>query len=260
MPPKSKSEPINISDQIKDLKETILNRLEGLESKLSLMQHSLEQTTQIATKALNETHVLQTKVDECVLEQKNDMERINEAVELIKIAHQKQITRLEEALDDQVNRGMRSTLVFKGIQGGETSWSDTTTLLAKTISEMDSTNTEEQIQEMIDRAHRIQPKNKQGDGKKNYPRNIVAKFCTWKDAEKVKSIVINHTKQVREVQNRVYVEQLKSKKLTERANEAKLIRKELKQENPVWKLYVEYPAKLMVKKPGDKVYTVYQRF
>ena len=54
----------------------------------------------------------------------------------------KKIKQLEDILDDQVNRNMRSTLVFKGISlhESERSWDDTSKVLSDKISNMSSGN------------------------------------------------------------------------------------------------------------------------
>ena len=66
---------------------------------------------------------------------------------------------------------MRSTLVFKGIEGNERSWSETTAILAKTISSMDRTITEEKVVAMVDRAHILVKKTDKWDEANH---NIVA--------------------------------------------------------------------------------------
>ena len=100
---------------------------------------------------------------------------------------QKKIATLENDLDDQISRNMRTTLIFSGINGNEVKWDET----ANKLSEMDQDLEKDEIMKWIERTHRLTPKN----DKSGKPRKIVAKFESWKQSEKVKQIIIKFNRE-----------------------------------------------------------------
>lgn len=174
---------------------------------------------------------------------------------------------LEDKLDDQVNRSMRSTLVIKGIEGTESSWEDTKNKLSNIISNLTENKSANIIESWIERAHRLKrnnTSNSNNDTNNNpnraRPINIVAKFTSWKHSEEVKRIIINYNKNKNnDNQPRIYVEQLQSN-LASRTNEAKKYRKELRLQHPDWLMYVSHPARLFGKKPGEDKYAILKEF
>lgn len=252
MGPKNRN--MDIQEQLQDIKISILKRIEAMEDNITALftefkaiKQTATEAKQLANDAVEHSNFIEAKLS-C---------EIKESIAILQKKHEE----LEYRLDDQVNRGMRETLVFKGIDGKEGTWSDTANKLAHVISSMDEITTLEDVKTWIDRAHRAKERSDPDRQIQNRSPNIIAKFCSWKLAERTKSIIINYNKNnTTNTYKNVYVEQLQSKLLMGRNNDAKVFRKDIKQKNPEWKLYVEHPAKLMVKKPGDRVYSVLKEF
>ena len=253
MPPKKSSDSAN-----KTLEETnlaILKRLESIDNKFDLLNTRLIETNNIAMQAYQKAEEAHTLATECLA---NNAEA-DQAIRLVEqetITSNERIKELEAKLEDQINRSMRSTLVFKGVPGNEPSWTKTTETLSNLIHEIQPEIPCEVADSWIERAHRVKSKNGQKES-----LNIIAKFTSWKNSETVKDLFIQHNKKNKNSDTpKIYVEQLQSKLLAARSNEAKKFRKKLKEENPNWLLYVAHPAKLLCKKPGELKYIVLSEF
>lgn len=156
----------------------------------------------------------------------------------------------DEQIEDLRNRSMRSTLIFKGVAVGknEKTWSDTECELLKTIKKADK-----QIgDDIIERCHR-------GPVRKEQDPEIVCKFYSWKDAERVKQSFIE--KNIKDKKFNVFCKQKYGPLTTARRNMAMLERKRLMNEGIAAKAYVAYPAKLMIaQSKRDKKYTMHTNF
>ena len=102
----------------------------------------------------------------------------------------------------------------------------------------------------IERAHRT----KENRPEKNLP--IIAKFNNWNFSKEVKTSFIKAAKNGNDCTS-IFISQMYSPALTTRRNEAMEKWKELREEDQVIRAYVKYPAVLMVKQPGEAVYTPY---
>ena len=175
---------------------------------------------------------------------------------------QETLTSLDQKIEDQINRSCRSTLVFTNVNEKQNeSWDATTKILAGEIFrycrlDNNSTTSVEAIQKDIDRAHRT------GMKKENISRPITVKFSTWKAAQGIMSMIIRTNSKRDSPSHKIYVEQKYSSKLTERRNNAKVERKKLMQTDEYGsaKMYVCYPATLMVKNVGERKYSKLEEF
>ena len=70
--------------------------------------------------------------------------------------YERKIAVLEGVLDDQINRGMRTTLVFSGIEGDENNWDETAAKLSHNIHQMDPLLEQTEILNSIERGHHPQ--------------------------------------------------------------------------------------------------------
>lgn len=255
MGPKQKQ--TDYADRLKELEDNLLIKFEKLlDKKISLIQQQIdrvadavEEATLIASEALNCTRENKEKIYQLDLIYTKNSNKLDKL--------EKKCKELEDQLDDQTNRNMRTTLVFKGIAGQEKSWNETVNLLSEQISTMaeDKNITKAAVSMWIERGHRASKK----DGS-----NIIAKFLSWQHSERVKSILIKYNIESKRNGNLrtppIYVEQLLSQKTMVRMNAAKMKRKEMKAEHPDWKLHVVFPAKLMCKKPDDERYSIVSEF
>ena len=72
-------------------------------------------------------------------------------------------------------------------------------------------------------------------------------------SEKIKSVII---KANQEGKSAVFISQMYSKSLTERRNVALKYRTDLKQQDPSIKGYVKFPATLIIKRTGERKYSL----
>ena len=91
---------------------------------------------------------------------------------------------------------------------------------------------------------------------KNPNSPIYAKFLSWKVAQGILESII---KANREGKITIFTSQKYSKKVQDRKNSLLLKRKEFKEVEvrKTWKSYVKFPGVLMVKKPTDEKYKVF---
>ena len=138
---------------------------------------------------------------------------------------------------------MRSNLIFKGItEESKVTWDDTSQLLAGFITEnLNLPYSFDQLDMQISRAHRTSDNNSSRRNNKSEPRPIIAQFVNWRVAKEVWQKIIhlhsrNHLK--------VIVNQMFSKELTKRRNNALIKRKHYLRLHPGIQVKLDYPATL----------------
>lgn len=244
----------------KDL--TIENLDELLSKKLSEQKQEIVHELTIAM----EQRISSVEVSVSQLETKSTVNESN-----INQLEQK-ISFLENQMDDQINRSLRNTLIFRDIneqndeRNGEVSCSN---IIANMISNNLNIRFDDAF-DMIDRCHRgnisfadvANINNENGaDGRKNQSkiRPIYVKFCFWKDAQWVlRSLVENNIRN----KSKIKVDQMYSKSLSKRRNEALILRKDLLKDksNSIIKAYLAYPARLMVKEEHATKFSCFKSF
>ena len=249
MPPKKSSDSNKTHEE---MNLAILKWLESIDNKFDQLNTRLIETNNIAMQAYQKAEEAHTLAMKC-LANNAEADQAIQHVEQETVTFNEKIKELEAKLEDQINRSMQSTLVFiLFYPGNEPSWTKTTETLSNLIHEIQAEIPCEVAASWIERAHRVKSKN----GKQE-SLNIIAKFTSWKNSETVKDLFIQYNKTNKNQNSdtpKIYVEQLQSKLLAARSNEAKKVRKKLKEENPNWLLYVAHPAKLFCKKPGELKY------
>ena len=129
-------------------------------------------------------------------------------------------------MDDQVNRSLRSTLIFKVINEESNATWEATEEIVTSIIALHLKVSEEQASDMIERAHRGGSKQSgKSSSSKNGPRYIFVKFYSWKDDGMIRSGFADLNAKNRSMAIRV--NQMFSKRLTVRRNNAMLKRKQL---------------------------------
>ena len=160
---------------------------------------------------------------------------------------------MNTALDDSINRSMRNTLVIKGLkEEGEETYQQTTDVIARLIHGIDPTIATETVKNDIERAHRETKSNT--TNKK--PRFIFVKFHSWQKSELYKRTIQTHS--ISNNNFTISVDQMYSKEVFNRRNEALKVRRSRIEEGDTRKMYVKYPAKLMVKQ--NNKYIVLKEF
>ena len=146
---------------------------------------------------------------------------------------------------------MRNSLVIKGIPELENeSWEQSKHAVGNLLGPLLHENPLN-IADGIERAHRG------GEKRQNKPRNIYTRFYC---SENVKY----YNTKIRELNMRkatdVTCSLQFSKKLTIRRNNAMMERNNLKSSGKIVSGYVEFPADLMIKKPGSTRYELCEKF
>ena len=160
------------------------------------------------------------------------------------------VNKLELIVTDIADRNMRDTIVLQGIPEDalEKTWEDCAEKVAHWLA-ANLGGTFKQYNTEIYRCHR-------GAHNPNYPgpRQI---FCAirFRTAEKIRKLFENG-KKVRGVSQK----DMYSADTTAKRNQAMLYRKQHRDANPQDKLYVAYPAKVMIKRPADTKYNVLKQF
>ena len=225
--------------KLDDLHETITTN----HNKLTEALERIRNTELVAERALSLAIENEEKIN--IISKKTDVlqAKLNETESANQI--------LTDQLDDQINRNLRCTLIFKGIMENEheTSYEATASILANTIAKIDPTLLPEDIIKNIDRAHRT-AKNKNRNTVNSGPRPIIAKFLSWKYSQDIIKRIIQNNRSSTE--NKVFVTQMYSPRVTARINEALKYRKEILKHDNTKSMYVAYPAKLMGKDKGTK--------
>ena len=128
-------------------------------------------------------------------------------------------------LEDLRNRSMRSNLIFKGIpEESKETWDDTSQLLAGFITKnLKLPYSFDQMDMQISRAHRSSDTDSSRRNNKSEPRPIISQFVNWRVAEEVRQEIIHLNSRN---QLKVIVNQMLSKELTKRRNNALIKRKE----------------------------------
>ena len=88
---------------------------------------------------------------------------------------------------------------------------------------------------------------------------VISKFSDWIFSEQVKSSSIKAAKDKKH-ETPIIVSQMYSAALTKRSNNAIIKRKELRKDDHRIQAHVKYPAVLMVRYPGESVYTSYAEY
>ena len=229
--------------EYKDLKDLVLKKFAELNDNIKKNQEFMLQELKKVDDKATEAIALAKSNEERTKNVEFEMDKMKKTIEML----QSKVNVLEDDLDDQTNRNMRSTLVVRGIaqDSDNESWEKTTDILSSKINEI----TEGQIsvvevKSFIERAHRIKGELHRGSSGKP----IIVKFNSWKSSELVKKSITNYA---RLKGGTIFVSQLYSKRINDRQYQARQYRKELFRENPDQNIFIQNPARLMGKKKGS---------
>ena len=255
---KTLKEVLNRAEKVQSEIAEMLSRLDEVEDNLSMRLNSLtDRVAQVENKMTNVKDLSQSTRDQ--LDGVNiEMEQLKNKVAV----QEKLVSILQDSLDDIQGRMRWNTVVIRGIPENrkeEGSWSECKKLVAKLLREhlhMPSAVD-------IERAHRsptaLHPERKT-------PRPIFVAFLRWKTANEVISKSPSSLKKKPwrdEVTNSaipIFVEQMFSPNVSKLRQQALKKRRELKDENPSWTVFLSYPAKLFYKqneedRPQEYVWT-----
>ena len=211
-----------------------------INTKFDELKADIEMVRLAAERAESLAKANQNEIDEM----KSEIAKLNDAN-----------THLNALLDDQINRNMRTTLIFKGIkEEKDEGWEQTEDRLVDVLSRHLNLN-KDNLKGMIERAHRGKHS---PSSTSSSPRHIYAKFSSWKHSELIKDkffqLQRNHPK------IGIRVEQMYSQSVTSRRNEALQVRRNLLDSKSIVAGYVRYPATLVVKKSKNEKYSVFKSY
>ena len=245
---------VTFTSKISAIDKTLTNFRQYVGSEITKTKDRLDNLEQLIPEGLdlvtlqNEVTALKYRTEQ--LEAKlNTQENVNESI--------------SKLLDDQVNRNLRKTLIFRGIQGNyNESWSKTSNKLAKFLSDIDQNHLRfGDILHDIDRAHRPNENNETDRNGQSSTPPIFVQFNTWKAAQYYMHQVIDYNKKSRnEAAVSVYVDQMYSKELTERRKKAIDLRKQRRTDGDKSKMLVKFPATLMKFDDTARKYVELQKF
>ena len=249
----------DVINQINEVKDDLLLKLSNFEEKITQIEndniiHS-EKIVALETKTENQSQLINTLTTR--------IETLEKGVNGDQVFNgnkfEEKIKSLEESIEDRTNRQLRETLIIKGIpEEDNEDWERTKQIIAETISNnIDNLSYDDAYNE-IKRAHREHQNNIRKD-----KRHIFAAFYSWNLCEELKKKF-----RLIAIQNNEFKITIESKYgplTTWRRNKALERRKLLKADNKILSGYVAYPAKLMVKYPGqddevNKNYTIHEDF
>ena len=168
----------------------------------------------------------------------------------------KKIEQLALEIDDLRNRGMRKTLIIKGIPEGaegNDSWDNVKAFIISFLE------THAGISGVgVDRAHRAAKKNTPSASSAqapSIPRAIFVEFKFWEDSSKVLRNAGEICKKgfvYKGKNHRISVEQMVSKRVQAKKQDALKVRKYLLHQNPNWTISVRYLDTIMVRKSQEE--------
>ena len=219
-----------------EIRDSLLGEIKNLKEENLAIRKDFDEVREIAK--MNEGEILRLS------------STINSLVDQNKL-QAKQFSDISELLEDRTNRQLRSTLVFKGVpkHHSEKTWDDTRDVLASTVNSLLDISKEE-ASSLFERVHR-------GRDHEHGPGHIYCKVFNWNHSEKLKEDFLNLNKSKN---SRIRCEQKYGPRTTNRRNLALVLRKKLKEEGEIVSGYLNFPARLMVKKMGEDKYTELKDF
>ena len=104
-----------LSELLLEFKELTIERLDSIDASVSSLRNDISEVKKIAEAAEEKAE----EALELCRENKLETEKQHDSL-------RKRIISLENQVEDQINRSMRSTLVINGITGNESNWGETT--------------------------------------------------------------------------------------------------------------------------------------
>ena len=208
--------------------------------------------SKVVTKLSDDYHFCIENVKTVSLKADNNEENIRHLVEKLEKRDVK-IASLADEVDDLRNRGMRKTIIIRGLPEGiegKDSWENVRAFVASFLEIQGLPEIE------TDRAHRsakkITPTGSQSlASNRKKPRPVFCELLTWQDANQIlrKANAIGKKDfTYKEEHYRVSTEQMVSKKVLEERQTALKVRKYLLSEHTGWAITIKFPAILMIKR------------
>ena len=227
----------------------LMHRIEQVEEKSNIAYQTALNNEKELFDLKNNYDQIKNEIDNKL---ENIKSEIREEVNIKKIEAQLRATHIE--LEDLRNRSMRSTLIFKNIkEENHENWEDSSRILCNYIkNKLNLPYTYEELDLQISRAHRgaeiDRGNNQRNLNNQDGSRPIFAQFTNWRVAEEIRNriIFLNSKKETRVICNQMF-----SKELTTKRNNALKFRREKLNSSPDLQIKLEYPACLKSRKRGS---------
>ena len=214
--------------------------------------------SKVVTKLSEDYHSLIENVKTVSFKADNNEEKIRHLVEELEKRDVK-IKSLADEVDDLRNRGMRKTIIIRGLPEGiegKDSWENVRAFVASFLEKQGIPEIE------TDRAHHSAKKITSTSSQsrainRKKPRPVFCELLTWQDANQIlrkASAIGKKDFTYKEEYYRVSIEQMVSKKVLEERQTALKVRKYLLSEHPGWAITIKFPAILMIKKAPNEPY------
>ena len=236
----------HLTTEVKEHRNDMKTSIKNIEEKISNISLRVSANEKDLKNFAGKT---ETNIED-ILANKNEIETLKDSVEALRNDNAK----LTKSLDDQIDRNMRETLIFGGVNGVEKSWEETKTNLAKLLTKLEEKKVEHKADRYsfddfyygIVRAHR--------GAKGKYERQIYAKFSSQQMVEHIKTLAF--------VDKNIFINQMRSPLINERLYNGRKHIRLLKADNEskTWKMFMNDRCQLMHKKDGADKYTVLKQF
>ena len=169
------------------------------------------------------------------------------------LANQETLKNIQNQIDEQTDRSLRCTLIFKNVPYGQNeNKQECTNVLTSAITKHCPDLTKSFVEDSIERCHRGSSNNA------NSPAHIFVKFLDWKKSQIISKAVIEKNKKNKS--NALNFAQMFSKGTTVRRNKALEHRALLMKEYKDSYFVISYPAKILEKKPNANNFVVVKEF
>ena len=247
------------------IKNAIKHEFTSMKEELIRLQSELETISGVAENAVKLSD--QLKKDCAQLKDEN----INLKAQLKNATNEQEKTL--EIIEENKNRQLRKTLVFKGIpektfrdesalnadgtpKSRSENWDDTASILAETIAKALEDTTYDDAFNMVERCHRGAVNSRY---KGTAPRPIFAAFLDWRDSERVKEAFRKNNAN-NNSNTKVFCENKFGPRTTVRRNLALKERKQLIENGQISNGYISHPARLMARETRGGKYKLWRDF
>ena len=256
-----------LNKALKGIKDELINdftaKIEGLtnvikekDEALNLLSDEVAEISKAHSSLNTKYEELEKKVN-ALLKKNEELIKENATLIIGNTVRDHKIKAIAKKLEDRTNRQLRKTLIFDGLpEIADEKWEDTTRIVAEKIEEVSNGELSvEHAINVIERAHRGRP------SKHKQHRKIYAAITDWRESEKIKDVFFKkNTDRSTSKAQKVYCNQMYGSDTTWRRGQALKLRKDLKAAKTIESGYVKFPAKLMVRYPGNREFELYRNF
>ena len=238
-----------IESKIKEIKTSYDSKILELTTKVNNLQNLID------------TNIITTNIENHNTNQfDNKLNELSQKIDNIKVTQDNKLKSLVDDQEEQIDRNLRSTLIFRNINFDvrtETDPSKTIDVLATAVNKHCPNIGTDFFKNAVERGHRnLKPDRTITNRNAHSHPSISVKFLSWKDSNEILAAIIKQNK-INKNAN-LLVSQQFSKSTTRRRNAALKLRKQLINENNQMEYRLIYPATLTgrIKDSNNKFETI----